>query len=862
MTLSVSSLAPDRSGSRPPRWRTILALPLVSALPVLLFAAAVFVFLTQAQQSAVEREILQVARYAGQAGDLLLEERVSTLRALASLATDGDVSDFQRQARLLLITRPDWRGITLRDEAGRLLAAEGRPAEPAAEPFADVTPPPGGGPVAVVAARPGEPPFLQVRIRASRPGEETYVIGARMDLEPFSTALAGLTDPNWTVALLDTRRVVAARLHDPARFVGRPATPSLLAEIDASRERFFYAQTQEGNRVYTAFSTSPRTGWTAAIGAPAHLVEAALRRAQWAWIGGGLAAVLLAGFLAWLLVYSILKRQAAERRAWQLESERGAEARLSEIAGHFPGVMYRRVLHPDGTISYPYTSPGAAELLGATSDELFRQRPLEQLARDRIHPDDRAAFAEALRRSASDLSPFGVEVRSLRQDGSTCWIRSTASVRRAPDGTVVWDGVMIDISPLKASEHALEARTEALRATSRVNTTIASELDRDTLIQAVLDAGRGMIGAAFGAFFYNVPEGSDEGLPLYKLSGARYEDFAAFPMPRNTGIFGQTMRGEGIVRIADVTVDPRYGGNPPYRGMPAGHLPVRSYLAAPVISRSGEVMGGLFFGHPEPGVFDETAEEVVSGLAAQAAVAMENARLFKAAEDEITQRRQIQAQQKMLLAELNHRVKNTLAVVLAIAQQTAKTSATMDRFGEVFRGRIMALANAHTLLTAGEWRSTTLDKLVATALEPHADPVDGGVTVEGPRVIVPPKQALALSLVLHELATNASKYGALSVAGGELRIAWSPAGPKGDEMLSLRWHERVPGPVAAPEREGFGSRLIAMNVRRELGGCVFRDYTREGLQAELRLPWNPETGELVSRPEVGSNGAAQDLARA
>ena len=859
MSPSVPSEPRDRPGSRPPRRRTLLALPLVSALPVVLFAAAVFAFLTQAQQRAVEREILQVARYGSQAGDLLLEERVSTLRALASLATDGDVSDFQRQARLLLITRPDWRGITLRDETGRLLAAEARPGEPAAEPVADVTPPRGGGPLAVVANPRGELPYLQVRLRASRPGEETYVIGARMDLEPFSQALSGLTDPNWTVSLLDTRRRIAARSRDPARFVGNVATPSLLAEIDASQERFFYALNQEGDRVYTAFSTSPRTGWTAAIGAPAHLVEAALRRAQWAWLGGGLAAVLVAAFLAWLLVYSILKRQAAERHAWQLESEREAEARLSEIAGHFPGVMYRRVLHPDGTISYPYTSPGAAELLGATPDELFGQRPLEELARDRIHPDDRAIFAEALRRSARELSPFGVEVRSLRRDGSTCWIRSTASVRRAPDGTVIWDGAMIDISPLKASEQALEARTEALRATSRVNTTIASELDRDTLVQSVLDAGRGMIGATFGAFFYNVREGSDEVLTLYKLSGARHEDFAGFPMPRSTQIFGPTMRGEGIIRIADVTQDTRYGRNAPYRGMPEGHLPVRSYLAAPVIARSGEVMGGLFFGHSQPGVFDETAEEVVTGLAGQAAVALENARLFKAAEDEIAQRRRIEAQQKMLLAELNHRVKNTLAVVLAIAQQTAKTSTTMERFGDVFRGRIMALANAHTLLTAGEWRSTTLRELVTTALEPHADRVDHRVTVEGPRVIVPPKQALALSLVLHELATNASKYGALSAAEGALAIDWAPGE---DETLSLRWHERVPGPVVAPEREGFGSRLIAMNVERELGGCVFRDYTHEGLRAELRLPWNPETGELVSRPEAGSNGAAPGLARA
>src|SRR5690606_35076238 len=200
------------------------------------------------------------------------------------------------------------------------------------------------------------------------------------------------------------------------------------------------------------------------------------------------------------------------------------------------GVIYRRVMHPDGTISYPYVSPGAAELLGAGHDELFGARPLHELARDRIIAEDREAFADAMRSSAAELTPLDIEVRAARPQGGPAgsapagpggkpgknyvWIRSTATVRRAPDGSVIWDGVMTDITALKATESALKARTEALRATSRVNTAIASQLDRDTLVQTVLDAGRAMIGAAFGSFFYNVRECSGESLTLYKLSGA------------------------------------------------------------------------------------------------------------------------------------------------------------------------------------------------------------------------------------------------------------------------------------------------------------------------------------------------------
>ena len=103
-------------------------------------------------------------------------------------------------------------------------------------------------------------------------------------------------------------------------------------------------------------------------------------------------------------------------------------------------------------------------------------------------------------------------------------------------------------------------------------------------------------------------------------------------MPRNTEVFGPTFRGEAVVRCDDVTQDPRYGKNPPFQGMPAGHLPVRSYLAAPVVSRSGEILGGLFFGHSAPGRFTQNHEAILTGMASQAAIAMDNARLFEQAQ--------------------------------------------------------------------------------------------------------------------------------------------------------------------------------------------------------------------------------------
>jgi signal transduction histidine kinase len=114
------------------------------------------------------------------------------------------------------------------------------------------------------------------------------------------------------------------------------------------------------------------------------------------------------------------------------------------------------------------------------------------------------------------------------------------------------------------------------------------------------------------------------------LAGADRRHFEKFPMPRATALFGPTFRGEGVIRLGDVTVDQRFGRNDPHHGLPRGHLPVRSYLAVPVTSRSGEVLGGLFFGHRERNVFTESAERIIVGLAAQAAIAIDNARLFDA----------------------------------------------------------------------------------------------------------------------------------------------------------------------------------------------------------------------------------------
>ena len=175
---------------------------------------------------------------------------------------------------------------------------------------------------------------------------------------------------------------------------------------------------------------------------------------------------------------------------------------------------------------------------------------------------------------------------------------------------------------------------------NQVGRTLTTELDTQVLTQKITDLATQLVGAEFGSLFHNVVDNKGESYLLYTISGVPRERFSKFPMPRNTKIFAPTFAGEGIVRSDDITQDPRYGQNAPYHGMPQGHLPVRSYLAAPVVSRSGVVLGGLFFGHQKVGVFTPWHEEILFGVAAQAAIALDNARLFtesQRARDALTQ---------------------------------------------------------------------------------------------------------------------------------------------------------------------------------------------------------------------------------
>jgi len=278
----------------------------------------------------------------------------------------------------------------------------------------------------------------------------------------------------------------------------------------------------------------------------------------------------------------------------------------------------------DAIISKDLTSrimswnPAAERMFGYTETEMIGQLIHVLIPEDRRHEEDE--IIASLKRGER-VEHF--ETIRVTKTGKKLHISLTISPIKNSEGKIIGASkIARDITQQKLVE-------ERLRILNDLSTTINKQLDVDVILQLVTDACTKAVGAAFGAFFYNKIDEKGASYMLYALSGADRSQFEKFGMPRNTMLFNSTFQGIEVVRSDNILEDPRYGHSEPHHGMPKGHLPVVSYLAVPVKSQKGVVIGGLFFGHPKEAIFSPEHEGLALAIAAQAAIALENAKLLQ-----------------------------------------------------------------------------------------------------------------------------------------------------------------------------------------------------------------------------------------
>ncbi len=308
-----------------------------------------------------------------------------------------------------------------------------------------------------------------------------------------------------------------------------------------------------------------------------------------------------------------------EKRA--VEVIRRSENELHTLANSIPQLAW--IANPDGHIFW--YNHRWFEYTGTTLDQM------QGWGWQSVHdPEILPAVVAHWKRSLATGEPFEMEFPLRRHDGVFRWFLTRVHALRDEQERVVrWFGTNTDIDDVKQTEQVLREQTETLESLNEAIRVVGSTLDLNQLVQSVTDIATKLSDAKFGAFFYNTTDDNGDAYLLYTLSGAPVEAFEKLGKPRATALFGTTFRGEGIIRSDNILQDPRYGQFEPHFGMPEGHLPVRSYLAVPVVSRTGEVIGGLFFGHPEVGVFSERTERILGAIAHQAAIGIDNSRLYE-----------------------------------------------------------------------------------------------------------------------------------------------------------------------------------------------------------------------------------------
>ncbi|MFE1597289.1 sensor histidine kinase [Methylobacterium sp. ID0610] len=668
---------------------------------------------------------------------------------------------------------------------------------------------------------PGRPPTYAVAVPVTIDGKAAFALSVTVPVERLRQILLRDLAPGWTTGIVDRRGLLLARSQDHADLAGQPmlealrgretGMPGLWEGMDRQRRPVLFVETQ--TRI---------TGWTAAASIPKAMVEASVRRWVLAFMGFGLLALAVSSVLAvrlWSRVAEPLRQLAAAgdalahgqpvprvstpiREIRQLadvlaDASQSLRSRIAERDAALAEQSRALVALRESEARFRHMADSAPALIWMTDEtgettfvnmhfEYMFGRRVGALAGERwkeiVHPEDVAAFETTFRSAFAARRPFRAETRVVDRHGIVRWLLCEG-VPRLDDRQrfLGYTGCNVDITEVKLAEAALRESEERLRL--------------------ALAAGQ------LGTWEIDLATGQN------RLS-ARSVEITGPPPTREGWI--------GTVHPAD-----RPSLDAAFAALVAGEGEYRTEF---------RVRG------------EDGALRWVSAEAMVQRDASDRPRRVIGIHQDVTERRRSEDHLRLLIHELNHRVKNTLATVQSIAMQSLRLlhgrEASSAR--EAFVARLIALARAHDVLTRESWEGADLGEVVAGATAPLEGPHGrrARFRVEGPPLRLPPRMALSIAMALHELGTNAVKYGALSTVEGQVSISWSIA----EGELRLSWRESGGPPVTAPERTGFGSRLIGQSLARELAGSVSLDYAREGVVCTIRAPLGEPGGPREERP--------------
>ena len=488
-------------------------------------------------------------------------------------------------------------------------------------------------------------------------------------------------------------------------------------------------------------------------------------------------------------------------------------------------------------------SGNATAVFGWTIDEVLGRSMADLI----IPPQFREAHARGLRRylesGAAKVLGRRIEISGLRRSGEEFPLELSISPI-SEGGGLIFVGFLRDIGDRRNAERQREQHALKMEALYCAISFAAENNSFDEALQVCLASVQKLTGWPLGHVY--LPSGAEPVrlVPSPVWYSSKPEAFGKLRAATEGSTFGP---GEGLPGrvwetrapewIADVNAHPDF----PRARWPGG-IEIKSALGFPITSSDLVIA-----------VIELFSETVVPPdaelLLTLRAIGQQVGRVFerrraeqalrkhaRALEAEIAERIRAEEHQKLLLAELNHRVKNTLAVVTAIAAQTARNSISIESFTQSFLARLHALNGAHSLLTTQNWQAVSLADLTDAVLAPHRS--HDQLCIRGGPVMLPPKAVVSVSLVLHELVTNAAKHGALSDPAGKVSLKWE-SDARSQPGIRLLWEETGIGPVAAPTRLGFGAAMIRASVEHDLKGKVNVSYGDDGLRYNIEFPLKP-----------------------